>query len=499
MGVLKFQLTSPDSASRAPELRKALHHGARPDAEPSPGRASPRPDVLPPREQRERPTVRPLAGRGPRHADHRHGDPGRAARAVQPGRRAGAGQAQRGPQPARRLAADGPADARRARPGAGRGAAGVRQGGDLGRRPRGVVRRRAGEPGGRLAGGRPADGRLHRPGAPDPASAAAQAAHPASAACSTGEPKQSPWLVEMGGTFNTVQVGVPWKALAPTEGQYRWDEFDAQVAWCRQAQAPGPGRPAPRVPPATPCPTGSGSGRGTSRPSSAWSSDLVRNAVTRYRGKVPIWHLVHRPASSDCLGLSEEEQIRITARALQVARQADPAAQFTIGLERPWAEWMGQSAFQLGPLHLADYLVRADLGLAGLVPRDRPRLLPPRQPPPRPLRLFEAARPLCPAQPAAARRARLPLRRRPRPRGRLRPSGSSPRNGPARPRIRPRPTGRRKWVALAVAKPFVRSVTWIQPSDAVPHLYPHGGLFRGDNTAKPLVPWLKSFRRELLV
>jgi hypothetical protein len=52
--------------------------------------------------------------------------------------------------------------------------------------------------------------------------------------------------------------------------------------------------------------------------------------------------------------------------------------------------------------------------------------------------------------------------------------------------------------AMAVAKPFVRSVTWLQPSTAVPHLYPHSGLYRADQSPKPVVAWLKSFRRELL-
>ncbi len=56
-----------------------------------------------------------------------------------------------------------------------------------------------------------------------------------------------------------------------------------------------------------------------------------------------------------------------------------------------------------------------------------------------------------------------------------------------------------KWIALAVAKPFVRSVTWLQPSDAVPHhLYPNAGLFRANQTPKPLFAWIKSFRREII-
>ncbi len=59
--------------------------------------------------------------------------------------------------------------------------------------------------------------------------------------------------------------------------------------------------------------------------------------------------------------------------------------------------------------------------------------------------------------------------------------------------------GAAAWVGLAVAKPFVRSVTWSQMSDAVPHLYQHGGLFRADGTAKPALSWLKEFRAATVV
>jgi hypothetical protein len=55
-----------------------------------------------------------------------------------------------------------------------------------------------------------------------------------------------------------------------------------------------------------------------------------------------------------------------------------------------------------------------------------------------------------------------------------------------------------RWVALAVAKPFVRSVTWLQATDALPHVYPHGGLFRADQTPKPIFPWLQSLRQDVI-
>ena len=42
------------------------------------------------------------------------------------------------------------------------------------------------------------------------------------------------------------------------------------------------------------------------------------------------------------------------------------------------------------------------------------------------------------------------------------------------------------------------AIALLQPSDAAAHMYPHGGLYRADQSAKPIVAWLKSFRREIL-
>jgi hypothetical protein len=316
------------------------------------------------------------------------------------------------------------------------------------------------------------------------------------AASAEGDPKASPWFNELPPAFNAARLGCPWKALAPSEGLYRWDDLDAQLAWAKRHQLAVHAGPLLDL-------------RAAALPDWIWLwegdfetilglvVDFVRQAVQRYKGKIPVWHLVHRPASVDFLGLSEEEQIRITARAVQVARQIDPGAQFTIGVERPWAEWMGSSPFQLGPLHLSDYLVRADLGLSGIVLEIAPGYSSPGSH----LRdLFDFSKLLDlyallnlplhvwitlpssgAADPLADPSVRVETAQWP-----TAPEDASQAHWSAR------------WIALAVAKPFVRSVTWAQTGDAFPHLYPHGGLFDASGRPKPLFEWLKAFRRELL-
>jgi hypothetical protein len=311
-----------------------------------------------------------------------------------------------------------------------------------------------------------------------------------------GDPKAAPWASQWGKSFNAARISVPWRTLAPSEGVYRWDELDAQLQWCRHHQVPHQAGPLIDLRPGA-LPDWIWLWEGDFEPILGLVVDLVRAAVQRYRGKIPIWHLIHRTATTEILGLSEEEQIRITARAIQVARQTDPSAQFTIGLDRPWAEWMGNSQFQLGPLHLADYLVRADLGLAGLTLEIAPGYSPPGSQNRDlfefsklldlyallnlPLHIWLTAPSSASPDPNAESSTTVDLGQWPTP-----PTEGSQAEWAAR------------WVSLAVAKPYVRSVTWAQTSDGARHLYPHGGLFRPDQTPKPLLAWIQRFRGELL-
>ena len=312
----------------------------------------------------------------------------------------------------------------------------------------------------------------------------------------TGDPKASAWANEAGPFFNAAQLPCSWKAIAPTEGKYRWDQFDAQLAWCRKHRLAVQAGPVLEFT-AGALPDWFWLWEGDFDSILGFVEDYVRQVVTRYRGKVPVWHLVHRAATGDFLGLSEEEQIRLTARVIQVARQADPTAQLSIGVDRPWAEWMGSSPFQLGPLHMADYLVRADLGLGGLALEIAPGYSAPGSH----LRdLFDFSRLLdlyallnlplyiwivlpssTAADPLADPAVHVESAQWPTPLDEATQADWAS-----------------KWVALAVAKPFVRSVVWMQASDAEAHRYPHGGLFRADKSPKPALAWLKSFRADTL-
>ncbi len=311
-----------------------------------------------------------------------------------------------------------------------------------------------------------------------------------------GATRGAPWLDPLADAFNAARLRLTWNRVAPDEGKHRWDEPDAQLAWARKKGLTVTAGPLIEF-------------RKGALPDWLWlwdgdfeeiqsqALDYVKAAVTRYKGKVAIWHIAHRVAEGDVLGMAEEEQVRLTAGLLQAARRIDPNAEFVVDFDRPWGEWMATSAFQLGPLHLADSLARAEIGLGGVGLEIAPgfsspgghlrdlldfsRLLDLFSLVNLPVHVSIAMPSAAGPDPKVETGVTVEAHQWPRP-----PDEALQREWGA------------AWMALAVAKPFVRSVTWLQAGDAAPHLYPHAGLVRPDGKPKPLFDWIKKFRGEYL-
>src|SRR5439155_7651438 len=94
--------------------------------------------------------------------------------------------------------------------------------------------------------------------------------------------------------------------------------------------------------------------------------DHVRAVVERYLGKVDLWQVAARLTHGHALGLSEEARLQFAAKAIAVVRQLDPTTPLVVSFDQPWAEYLASEQLDLAPMHFADALVRADLGLSGL-------------------------------------------------------------------------------------------------------------------------------------
>ncbi|MCI0334245.1 MAG: endo-1,4-beta-xylanase [Planctomycetes bacterium] len=300
---------------------------------------------------------------------------------------------------------------------------------------------------------------------------------------------------QLASTFNMVSLPVSWRSTEVVEGRRSWDDVDAQVDWAHSAGLRISAGPILEL-----------DDRGVPDWTYLWEGDFdnllsfmidhVRAVVERYRGKVHLWQVVSRMTHGHALGLNEETRLQVAAKAITTVRQLDPTTPLVVSFDQPWAEYLATEHLDLAPLHFADALVRADLGLAGIGLEINIGYHPGGSLPRGPLaisRLIDnwslLELPLLVALTSPSSSAEDPQAN-----GKVQVFASD--------REAVTPESQREWierhVPLILAKNVVQVVLWNQLSDAAPHHYPHGGLFDRADKPKPALEALKKIRQKYL-
>lgn len=166
--------------------------------------------------------------------------------------------------------------------------------------------------------------------------------------------------------FNAVSLPISWKQIEPESGEYDWSMLDAQMDWCSRenvrAVCLGPiFDPAPSLLPDWIYLWEDDFDQLQSR-----VSQFLQHVVLRYKGRVLLWHCAAGLNLPNGLALNEEQRLRLAVRAVEAVRQVDSSTPVVLSIDDPWGEYLTRNNFDLSPLHFADAMVRADLGLAGL-------------------------------------------------------------------------------------------------------------------------------------
>jgi hypothetical protein len=225
--------------------------------------------------------------------------------------------------------------------------------------------------------------------------------------------------------------------------------------------------------------------------------DHVSAVVKRYRGKVHLWQVAARMSHGRALALGEEQRLQIAARAIDKVRELDPNTPLIATFDQPWAEYLATEQLDLAPLHFADALVRADLGLSGLGLEINVGYHPGASPHRTAFaysRLIDTWNllelPLLVALTLPSSVGEDPLAH-----GKtqvLASEGSEVSAATQRAWIE-------RYVPLLLAKSPVQVILWNQLTDAKPHHYPHGGLFDLQDEPKPALESLRKIRQQLLL
>jgi hypothetical protein len=164
---------------------------------------------------------------------------------------------------------------------------------------------------------------------------------------------------------NSIALDCCWRKLEPQAGRFDWELLDQGLQWCRQHKL--------RV---LSGPLLSNSARHLPDWLTLWAEDCeavleyllqyIRQVVSRYRGAVNVWNCAARLNVPGMLPTSDEETLRLLVGTIEEVRRLDPDTPAIVCFDQPWAEFLAEDPLACSPLHLADSLIRADLGLAGI-------------------------------------------------------------------------------------------------------------------------------------
>jgi hypothetical protein len=295
---------------------------------------------------------------------------------------------------------------------------------------------------------------------------------------------------------NTVALSLAWSEVEPAEANYCWEPYDGLLARALHRGLQITAGPlidfsAMRLPDWLWL---------WDRDLSSLASfmcDYVETTIKRYIGHVQSWQLTAASNCATILGLGEEELLWLTARLIEAARQVDPKLELIIGIAQPWGEYMATEDRTYSPFIFVDTLMRSGLNLGGLdlelVMGVSPRGSYCRD-------LLDVSR-LMDLYTVLGAPLQVTL-------------GYPSANDPDSRADKEQTVGAGRWhggfspgvqadwatafAGLALCKPSIKGMRWIHASDAVPHQFPHCGLFSAQGTPKPSLARLRELREQHL-
>ncbi len=297
--------------------------------------------------------------------------------------------------------------------------------------------------------------------------------------------------------FNAAAIPFNWRCAEPECDKDDWAETDRQLKLCLRHRLKILGGPLMRL-------------DRSSLP--GWVADRCRdfnwlsgciaryisNAVKRYKGQVHLWHCSAAANVAAGLPLSDEQRLRLAVLAIETTRRCDPRTPVIVSFDQPWGEYMVETPYALPPMHFAEMMVRAELGLAGIglelnlgywpdgsLPRDLleiGQLIDQWSQLGLPLIPMISIPSGCDVDPLASQATARPVRSV---------AGDCPSMDSQKRLIE-------QLLPMLTAKQSVQAIVWNQVFDSEDHRFAHGGLFDASSRPKPSLTSVIALRRDHL-
>ncbi len=169
----------------------------------------------------------------------------------------------------------------------------------------------------------------------------------------------------LSGAFNSAMIPFPIQEIAPAEEDYNWSVPDALLDWAEQqdlAVASGPlmDFSSARIPSWL----------------WLWAGDRGRIAkllceytadvLEHYHGRISTWQLTAASNLPGALSLSDDELLWLTVQMGETARRIAPGTGLIIGIAQPWGEYLREKERMYSPFVFADTILRSGLPLAAI-------------------------------------------------------------------------------------------------------------------------------------
>ncbi|MEW4453991.1 hypothetical protein AB1L30_15055 [Bremerella sp. JC817] len=165
--------------------------------------------------------------------------------------------------------------------------------------------------------------------------------------------------------LNTIVIEPNWKKCEPEIGHYDWKDVDLTLDTIREkghATVLGPMFTLDKF----------------STPDwlYLWENDFeeVLSAVEKYtaalvqhyRNRVDLWYCAAGLNDHTALPMKEEQRLQLMLHIVQSMRSSGLRAPLLVSFARPWGEYMTTRDRELAPIHFAEELVRARVGITGI-------------------------------------------------------------------------------------------------------------------------------------
>ena len=162
--------------------------------------------------------------------------------------------------------------------------------------------------------------------------------------------------------FDFLQLSLPWKHLAPAEGDYTWDKADDWARWAVGAAVPITAGPLIRFNP-------------MHLPAwlYIWEHDYetirdlvyehVERVVERYKHVVSRWNVVSGLHVNSHLSFNFEQLMDLTRMAVMLVKKVDPDSQVLVEIREPFGEYYSLNQQSIPPMMYADLVTQASISI----------------------------------------------------------------------------------------------------------------------------------------